>query len=63
MLDQNKTLADIADILQSEIHIPNEPLDAAFKLAAQRMVSNLQRATLGITRHPSFHLSSMDSCF
>lgn len=65
LLDQNKTLADIADILQSEIHIPNEPLDAAFKLAAQRMVSNLQaQATPGYYEAPQlFYLSSMDSVF
>ena len=65
LLDQNKTLADIADILQSEIHIPNEPLDAAFKLAAQRMVSNLQaQAIPGYYEAPQlFYLSSMDSVF
>lgn len=65
LLDQNKTLADIADILQNEIHIPNEPLDAAFKLAAQRLVSNLQaQATPGYYEAPQlFYLSSMDSVF
>ena len=65
LLDQNKTLDEIADILQKEIHIPNEPLAAAFRLAAQRMVATLEtKATAGYYEaSQSFYLGNMDSVF
>ena len=65
LLDHNRTLEEISDILQKDIHIPNEPLAAAFKRAAQRMVATLQaKATPGYYEASQpFYLRNMDSVF
>lgn len=65
LLDHNRTLEEISDILQKDIHIPNEPLAAAFKRAAQRMVATLQaKATPGYYEASQpFYLSNTDSVF